>query len=248
MNLNMFSLIAIGSVSAYAFSTVALLTPSVIPKAFYEHGVPPLYFEAAAVIITLVLMGQVLELRARHQTGGAIRELLQLAPERAHRLDGDVEQEVMVSEVMLHDHLRVRPGEKIPVDGVVMSGNSTVNESMLTGEPMPVPKSAGAAVTGGTLNQTGSFIMEATGVGRDSVLQRIVQLVATAQRSRAPIQQLADTVAKYFVPAVIVAAIVAFLAWSLFGPEPRLAHAFVAGVAVLIIACPVHWDSLLRCR
>ncbi len=151
MNLNMFSLIAIGSVSAYAFSTMALLMPHIIPDAFYEHGVPPLYFEASAVIITLVLMGQVLELRARHQTGGAIRELLQLAPERAHRLNGDFEQEVMVSEVMVHDHLRVRPGEKIPVDGVVLSGSSSVDESMLTGEPMPVSKTAGALVTGGNV-------------------------------------------------------------------------------------------------
>ena len=238
MNLNMFSLIAVGSLSAYTFSLIAWLLPALIPQAFYDHGAPPLYFEAAAVIITLVLMGQVLELRARHQTGGAIRELLQLAPETALRMTDGVVQEVMVSQVMLNDQLQVRPGERIPVDGVVLTGNSSVDESMLTGEPMPVSKAEGSQVTGGTLNQTGSFTMKATGVGNDSVLQRIVQLVASAQRSRAPIQRLADTVAKYFVPTVIAVAVLAFVAWTWLGPEPRLAHAFVAAVAVLIIACP----------
>ncbi|MFG0253471.1 MAG: heavy metal translocating P-type ATPase [Rhodopirellula sp. JB053] len=238
MNLNMFSLIAVGTMAAYLFSLVVILLPGVIPQAFYEDGTPPLYFEAAAVIITLVLLGQVLELRARHQTGGAIRELLQLTPETAHRITGDREEDVPLNEVKKGDHLRVRPGEKIPVDGTIISGSSRIDESMLTGEPMPVPKSQDDIVTGGTLNQTGAFVMEATGVGSETVLSRIVQMVADAQRSRAPIQKLADVVAQYFVPTVIVASITAFIGWAFFGPEPQLAHALVAAVAVLIIACP----------
>ena len=238
MNLNMFSLIALGTLAAYLFSVVVVLMPGVIPEAFYEDGVPPLYFEAAAVIITLVLLGQVLELRARQKTGGAIRELMQLAPETAHRITDEGEEEVSLNAVHKGDRLRVRPGEKVPVDGRVLSGSSSVDESMLTGEPIPVTKSEGDEVTGGTLNQTGALVMEAVGVGGDTVLSRIVQMVADAQRSRAPIQKLVDVVAQYFVPAVIVCAIAAFIGWAMFGPEPRLAHAFVAAVAVLIIACP----------
>ncbi|WP_237607325.1 heavy metal translocating P-type ATPase [Roseimaritima sediminicola] len=239
MNLNMFSLIAVGTLAAYAFSVFVVLFPDWIPRAFYEDGVAPLYFEAAAVIVTLVLLGQVLELRARQQTGGAIRELMQLTPDVAHRIEPDgQEQEVALDAVQVGDSLRVRPGEKVPVDGRVKSGSSSIDESMLTGEPVPVTKSEGDAVTGGTLNQTGSLVIEATGVGNETVLSRIVQMVADAQRSQAPIQKLVDVVAQYFVPAVIVTAILAFIGWSLFGPEPRLAHAFVAAVAVLIIACP----------
>lgn len=237
-NLNMFSLIAVGTLAAYFFSLVVVLLPDVIPTAFYENGVAPLYFEAAAVIITLVLLGQVLELRARQQTGGAIRELMQLAPETATRITDDGEEEVSLDSVHQGDRLRVRPGEKVPVDGRVVSGSSSVDESMLTGEPMPVQKIEGDQITGGTLNQTGALVMEAVGVGGDTVLNRIVQMVADAQRSRAPIQKLVDVVARYFVPAVILCSIGAFIGWAVWGPEPRLAHAFVAAVAVLIIACP----------
>lgn len=237
-NLNMFSLIAVGTLAAYFFSLVVVLLPGVIPEAFYENGVAPLYFEAAAVIITLVLLGQVLELRARQQTGGAIRELMQLAPETARRISDEGEEEVSLDAVHKGDRLRVRPGEKVPVDGRVVSGSSSVDESMLTGEPIPVQKVEGDEVTGGTLNQTGALVMEAIGVGGDTVLNRIVQMVADAQRSRAPIQKLVDVVARYFVPAVIVCSIAAFIGWAVFGPEPQLAHAFVAAVAVLIIACP----------
>ncbi len=238
LNLNMFSLIAVGTLAAYCFSLVVVLLPGVIPEAFYENGVVPLYFEAAAVIITLVLLGQVLELRARRQTGGAIRELMRLAPETATRISDDREEDVSLDAVQAGDRLRVRPGEKVPVDGRVISGSSSVDESMLTGEPIPVHKVEGDGVTGGTLNQTGALVMEAIGVGGDTVLSRIVQMVADAQRSRAPIQKLVDVVARYFVPTVIVCSIVAFMGWAVFGPEPRLAHAFVAAVAVLIIACP----------
>ena len=238
MNLNMFSLITVGTLAAYVFSLVVVLLPGVIPEAFFENGVPPLYFEAAAVIMTLVLLGQVLELRARQQTGGAIRELMQFAPESAHRITDDGEEEVSLKAVHKGDRLRVRPGEKVPVDGRVLSGSSSVDESMLTGEPVPVTKIEGDEITGGTLNQTGALVMEAVGVGDDTVLSRIVQMVADAQRSRAPIQKLVDVVAKYFVPIVIVCSIAAFIGWATFGPEPRLAHAFVAAVAVLIIACP----------
>lgn len=238
MNLNMFSLIAVGTLAAFVFSLFVVLFPTFIPQAFFENGKPPLYFEASAVIITLVLLGQVLELRARQQTGSAIRELMQLVPDTAHRITAEGEEEVALSAVHQGDRLRVRPGEKVPVDGRVVSGSSSVDESMLTGEPMPVKKSEGDEITGGTLNQTGALVMEAIGVGDDTVLQRIVQMVAAAQRSRAPIQKLVDVVSRYFVPAVILCSILAFLGWAIFGPEPRLAHAFVAAVAVLIIACP----------
>lgn len=238
MNLNMFSLIAVGTLAAYLFSVFVVLFPHLVPSAFMEDGHPPLYFEAAAVIITLVLLGQVLELRARRRTGGAIRELMKLAPETAHRITDDGEEDVSLKEIRKQDRLRIRPGEKVPVDGRVVDGSSSVDESMLTGEPVPVKKAEGDEVTGGTLNQTGALVIEATGVGEDTVLSRIVQMVADAQRSRAPIQKLVDTVAKYFVPVVIVCSILAFAGWMLFGPEPRMAHAFVAAVAVLIVACP----------
>ncbi|TWU39434.1 heavy metal translocating P-type ATPase [Novipirellula artificiosorum] len=238
MNLNMFSLIALGTLAAFGFSLVVVLFPSLIPEAFFENGKPPLYFEAAAAIITLVLLGQVLELRARQQTSGAIRELMQLAPDIAHRITDDGEEDVSLDAVVKGDRLRVRPGEKVPVDGRVLSGSSRVDESMLTGEPVPVAKEEGDEVTGGTLNQTGALVVEAVSVGNESVLSRIVQMVADAQRSRAPIQKLVDVVARYFVPAVIACSILAFIGWAVFGPEPKLAHAFVAAVAVLIIACP----------
>ncbi len=236
--LNMFSLITVGTLAAWMFSVFVVLFPGAIPEAFLEDGRPPLYFEAAAVIVTLVLLGQVLELRARQRTSGAIRELMKLAPETAHRLTEDGEHQVPVSEVRSGDRLRVRPGEKIPVDGRVISGGSRVDESMLTGEPVPVKKAPGDLVTGGTLNQTGALEIEATSVGSETVLSRIVQMVAAAQRSQAPIQRLVDVVSRYFVPSVIACALLAFLGWAVVGPEPRLAHAFVSAVAVLIIACP----------
>lgn len=237
-NLNMFSLIAVGSLTAYVFSIFVLLFPGFVPAAFYDAQRPPLYFEAAAVIITLVLLGQVLELRARQRTGSAIRELMELAPDTAHRITESGEEDIPLEDVKTGDQLRVRPGEKIPVDGKVINGQSSVDESMLTGEPLPVEKRTGDEVTGGTVNQTGALTLEATGVGQDTVLNRIVKMVSSAQRSRAPIQNLADVVAQYFVPAVFVCSILAFLGWAIFGPEPRLGHAFVAAVAVLIIACP----------
>ncbi len=238
LNLNMFSLIAVGTLAAYLFSLFVMLFPTWIPEAFYEKGHLPLYFEAAAVIITLVLLGQVLELRARQQTGGAIRELMQLAPETAHRITDDHEEEISLDAVHKGDRLRVRPGEKVPVDGRVLSGSSSIDESMLTGEPLPVQKIEGDPVTGGTVNQTGSLVIEAVSVGNDSVLSRIVQMVADAQRSRAPIQKLVDVVAQYFVPIVFVCSGLAFIGWALWGPDPKLAYAFVTAVAVLIIACP----------
>jgi len=238
-NLNMFSLIAVGTQAAFWFSVVVVVAPGVIPLAFYEHGEAPLYFEASAVIITLVLLGQVLELRARQQTSGAIGELMQLAPEIAHRItDTGDEEDIPISQVQLGDHLRIRPGEKVPVDAMVTSGSSSLDESMLTGEPSPVTKSEGDNVTGGTINQSGSLVVKATSVGDDTVLSRIVQMVAEAQRSRAPIQRLVDLVSSYFVPAVMICSVMTFIGWAVWGPEPRLAHAFVAAVAVLIIACP----------
>ncbi|QDS99247.1 heavy metal translocating P-type ATPase [Adhaeretor mobilis] len=235
---NMFTLIAIGTLTAFFFSLAAVLFPGVIPQAFYEAGRPPLYFEAAAVIITLVLLGQVLELRARKRTSGAIRELLELAPETALRVTEDGEQEIPLEQVKAGDRLRVRPGEKTPVDGVVREGSSSVDESMLTGEPIPVQKSAGDKIIAGTLNQTGALLIEAQQVGSDTVLSRIVDMVAAAQRSRAPIQKLVDTVAAWFVPCVLVAALIAFAVWAVVGPQPRLAHALLAAISVLIIACP----------
>ncbi len=239
-HLNMFTLIGLGTGAAWGYSVVATLAPGVFPDSFRGHaGAVAVYFEASAVIVTLVLLGQVLELRARSRTGAAIRALLGLTPDTALRIEDDgSEREVPLAEVRPGDRLRIRPGEKVPVDGTVTGGESAVDEAMITGEPIPVAKAAGDAVTGGTLNGTGTFVMTAEKVGADTLLARIVQMVAAAQRSRAPIQQLADKVASFFVPAVITAAVLAFAAWGYFGPEPRLAHALVASVAVLIIACP----------
>jgi Cu+-exporting ATPase len=238
-NLNMFTLIAIGTGAAYLYSLVAVLVPSLIPDAFRHHGTVHVYFEAAAVIVTLVLLGQVLELRARRRTGAAIRELLSLAPPTARIVRDGQERDVPLEEVRQGDILRVRPGEKIPVDGTITDGRSTVDESMITGEPMPVQKQNDDPVIGGTVNQTGSFLMVAEKVGQDTVLAQIVDMVANAQRSRAPIQKVADTVAGYFVPAVLVIAIVTFVVWAVVQPkQPALAYAFVNAVAVLIIACP----------
>ena len=239
-NLNMFTLIAMGTGVAWLYSVAATIAPGIFPAAFRAHGgAVAVYFEAAAVITVLVLLGQVLELRAREATSGAIRALLDLTPKLARRIrtDGN-EEEVALDAVAVGDSLRVRPGEKTPVDGEVTEGRSTLDESMVTGEAMPVTKEPGAKVIAGTLNATGSFVMRAEKVGRDTMLARIVQMVATAQRSRAPIQRLADQVSGWFVPAVILAALVAFAAWAAFGPEPRFAYGLVAAVSVLIIACP----------
>ena len=237
---NMFTLIGLGTGAAYLDSLVATFFPQVFPASFRGmDGSAPVYFEAAAVITTLVLLGQVLELRARQRTSGAIRGLLSLAPQQAHVLDANgAEKDVALNQVERGDRLRVRPGERVPVDGVIREGASAVDESMVTGEPMPVEKSPGDKVTGGTLNTSGSFIMEAERVGGETTLAQIVKLVSEAQRSRAPLQRLADRVASYFVPAVIVIAMGAFFGWIFFGPEPRFAHALVAAVSVLIIACP----------
>lgn len=238
-NLNMFTLIALGTGVAWAYSIVALLAPALFPPAFRDHhGLVAVYFEAAAVITILVLLGQVLELRAREQTGGAIRALLDLAPKAAHRLKDGVEEEVTLDQIVVGDRLRVRPGEKIPVDAVVVDGRSTIDESMVTGESMPVTREPGARVIGGTLNQTGALIIEADRVGADTMLSRIVQMVADAQRSRAPIQRLADKVSGWFVPAVIAVAVVALLVWWAFGPSPAFSYGLIAAVSVLIIACP----------
>jgi Cu+-exporting ATPase len=238
-HLNMFTLIAIGTGASYLYSAVAVLFPAFIPHQFRHDGGVPVYFEAAAVIITLVLLGQLLELRARHRTGAAIRELLSLAPPLARVVRQGEERDVTLDEVRQGDILRVRPGEKVPVDGRLTEGKSSVEESMITGEPMPVEKHAGDAVIGGTLNQTGSFLMVADKVGKDTVLSRIIGMVADAQRSRAPIQKVADTVAGYFVPAVLAIAAITFLVWAIAAPEqPPLAWALVNAVAVLIIACP----------
>ncbi len=237
---NMFTLIGMGTGAAYFDSVVATFFPQVFPASFRGmDGAAPVYFEAAAVITTLVLLGQVLELRARQRTSGAIRALLNLAPQQAHLLDSaGAEKDVALDQVKRGDRLRVRPGERVPVDGSIREGASAIDESMVTGEPMPVEKSSGDRVTGGTLNTSGSFIMEAERVGSETTLAQIVKLVSEAQRSRAPLQRLADRVASYFVPAVIVIAVLAFFGWILFGPEPRFAHALVAAVSVLIIACP----------
>ena len=239
-NLNMFTLIALGVGVAWAYSVVATVAPGLFPSAFRSaHGAVAVYFEAAAVITTLVLLGQVLELRAREQTGGAIRALIDLAPKTARRVRADgADEEVALDEVKIGDRLRVRPGEKVPVDGEVVEGRSAIDESMLTGESMPVSKSAGDRVIGGAMNQSGAFVMRADKIGRDTVLAQIVQMVAQAQRSRAPIQRLADQVAGWFVPLVISVAIAAFVAWAIWGPEPRMAYGLVAAVSVLIIACP----------
>jgi Cu+-exporting ATPase len=239
-HLNMFTLIAMGTGVAYVYSIVATLAPRLFPADFRAHdGAVAVYFEAAAVITVLVLLGQVLELRARERTSGAIRALLGLQPKTAMRIGEDgSEAEVALDTVLVGDRLRVRPGEKVPVDGTVVEGRSTVDESMVTGESMPVTKNPDDRVIAGTVNTTGGFVLRADKVGRDTLLSQIVQMVATAQRSRAPIQRLADQVAGWFVPAVIAVAVLAFIAWALFGPEPRLAYGLVAAVTVLIIACP----------
>ena len=240
MQLNMFSLIGMGVAAAYVFSIVAVVAPGLFPPGFRDaEGNVGVYFEAAAVIVTLVLLGQVMELRARERTGAAIRALLDLAAKTARVIrPGGREEEIPLEQVQVGDRLRVRPGDKIPVDGVVVEGHSSVDESMITGEPIPVEKSAGDRVTGATINGTGSFVMAATRVGADTLLAQIVEMVASAQRSRAPIQKWADLVAGRFVPAVIGVAVLSFAAWAVWGPPPALAYALVSAVAVLIIACP----------
>jgi P-type Cu+ transporter len=239
-HLNMFTLIAMGTGTAYLFSVIATVVPGIFPASFIGHGGrPEVYFESAAIIVTLVLLGQVLELRARRQTSSAIKSLLNLNPKTARRLRPDgSDEEIPLEHVQRADSLRVRPGDRIPVDGVVEEGNSSVDESMITGESMPVEKTPGAKVVGGTVNQTGSFIMRAEKLGSETLLAQIVRMVAEAQRSRAPIQSLADKVSGYFVPAVLAVAVLTFIVWAIWGPEPRLAYALVNAVAVLIIACP----------
>jgi P-type Cu+ transporter len=237
--LNMFTLIALGTGVAYVFSAVAALFPSVFPESFHQHGEVAVYFEPAAVIVTLVLLGQVLELRARRQTGSAIKALLGLTPKTARRLGDDgQEHDVPIEHVVPGDRLRVRPGEKVPVDGIVVEGQSAVDESMISGEPIPVEKAPGDRLIGGTVNGTGGLVMQAERVGSDTMLAQIVRMVSEARRTRAPIQRLADQISAYFVPVVIAVAVITFVAWSLLGPEPRLAYALVNAVAVLIIACP----------
>ncbi|HEV2000139.1 MAG TPA: copper-translocating P-type ATPase, partial [Xanthobacteraceae bacterium] len=237
-NLNMFTLIALGTGVAYLYSVAGTFAPGVFPHALRHGGAVAVYFEAAAVITVLVLLGQVLELSARERTSGAIRALLKLAPATARRIEDGGEREVPLDAVKVGDRLRVRPGEKVPVDGEAIEGRSAVDESMITGESMPVTKEPGAKVIAGTLNTTGTFVLRAEKVGRDTLLARIVDMVATAQRSRAPIQRLADKVSAWFVPLVIAVAIAAFAAWAMFGPEPRFTYGLVAAVSVLIIACP----------
>jgi P-type Cu+ transporter len=238
-HLNMFTLIALGVGAAYVYSVVATIVPGLFPNSFRMMGEVAVYFEPAAVIVVLVLLGQVLELRARSQTSSAIRNLLSLAPKTARRVESDgTERDVLLEQVQVGDRLRVRPGERVPVDGVLVNGATTIDESMVTGEPIPVEKTAESMVTGGTVNGTGTFVMEARRVGSDTLLAQIVRMVSEAQRSRAPIQRLADTVSAWFVPIVIAVAVITFVVWSQYGPEPRLAHALVNAVAVLIIACP----------
>lgn len=237
-NLNMFTLIAIGVGAAFVFSAVAMLMPNIFPHAMRHDGMVDIYFEAAAVIVVLVLLGQVLELRARSRTGSAIRALLDLSPPTARLITEGGDREIPLDQVKVGDHLRVVPGDKVPVDGEVIEGHSSVEESMMTGEPLPVEKTAGDKVTGGTVNGTGGFVMKAQRVGRDTMLGQIVTMVAEAQRSRAPIQRVADNVAGVFVPAVLAVSVLTFVIWLWLGPEPRLAHGLVNAVAVLIIACP----------
>lgn len=239
-NLNMFTLIGLGVGVAYIYSLFATLFPSLFPDSFRDiHGDVAVYYEASAVIVTLILLGQVLELKARSQTGAAIKKLLGLAAKTARRIDKDGnERDIELSKVHIGDHLRVRPGEKVPVDGVIIEGQSSIDESMISGEAIPVEKTVNAKVVGATINGNGSFVMKAEKIGSETLLARIVQMVADAQRTRAPIQKLADTVASYFVPTVIIVSVITFIIWSTLGPEPRLAHAIINAVAVLIIACP----------
>jgi Cu+-exporting ATPase len=237
-SLNMFTLIAVGVGAAYFYSVIAVIAPGIFPSSFRRHGEVDLYFEAAAVITTLILLGQLIEAKARSRTGHAIKVLLGLAAKTAHRVRDGQEHEIAVDEIQKGDVLRVRPGEKIPIDGVIVDGKSNIDESMITGEPIPVSKRAGEKVIGATVNQTGSFLMRAERIGSETVLAQIVQMVADAQRSRAPIQKLADTVSGYFVPGVIGVAIITFIVWSIVGPAPSMAYALVNAVSVLIIACP----------
>ncbi len=237
-SLNMFTLIAVGVGAAYFYSVIAVIAPGIFPSSFRRHGEVDLYFEAAAVIGTLVLLGQLLEAKARSRTGQAIKALLGLAAKTAHRLRDGQEEEIPVDEIQKGDVLRVRPGEKVPIDGVIIDGKSNIDESMITGEPMPASKGPGDRVVGATVNQTGSFLMRAERVGSETLLAQIVQMVAEAQRSQAPIQKLADTVSGYFVPAVIGIAVITFVVWSIVGPAPQMAYALVNAVSVLIIACP----------
>ena len=237
-NANMFTLIAMGVSAAYLFSAAATIAPQLFPAGFRTHGVVETYYDTAVVITVLVLLGQVLELRARGRTSAAIRQLLGMSPKTARLIGGGLERDVPLAQVQVGDLLRVRPGEKVPTDGVVVEGRSSVDESMISGEPMPVEKSAGSRVTGATLNGTGSLTVRAERIGSDTLLAQIVRMVSEAQRTRAPIQRLADIIAAYFVPAVLIIAMLAFVAWSVWGPEPRLAHGLLSAVAVLIIACP----------
>jgi Cu+-exporting ATPase len=237
-SLNMFTLIAIGVGAAYFYSTVAVIAPGIFPESFRSNGQVGLYFEAAAVITTLVLFGQLMEARARSRTGQAIKALLGLAAKTAHRVRDGREEEIPVDEIQKGDVLRVRPGEKIPIDGVITDGKTNIDESMITGEPIPVSKGSGDKVIGATVNQTGSFLVRTERIGSETLLAQIIQMVAEAQRSRAPIQKLADTVSGYFVPAVVAIAILTFIVWSIFGPAPAMAYALVNAVSVLIIACP----------
>jgi len=237
-SLNMFTLIAVGVGAAYFYSAVVVIAPGIFPESFQRHGEVDLYFEAAAVITTLVLLGQLIEAKARSRTGQAIKALLGLAAKTAHRVRDGQEEEIQVDTIQKGDLLRVRPGEKVPVDGVIFEGQSNIDESMITGEPMPVSKGAGDKVVGATVNQTGSFLMRAERIGSETLLAQIVQMVAEAQRSRAPIQKLADTVSGFFVPAVISIAVITFIVWSIIGPPPAMAYALVNAVSVLIIACP----------
>jgi len=237
-SLNMFTLIAVGVGAAYFYSAVAVIAPGIFPQSFRSNGEVGLYFEAAAVITTLVLFGQLIEAKARSHTGQAIKALLGLAAKTAHRLRDGQEEEISVDEIEKGDMLRIRPGEKVPIDGVIVEGKSNIDESMITGEPMPVGKGPDDKVIGATLNQTGSFLMRAEKIGSETLLAQIVQMVADAQRTRAPIQKLADTVSGYFVPAVIAVAVITFVIWSILGPAPAMAYALVNAVSVLIIACP----------
>src|SRR5213595_101891 len=237
-SLNMFTLIAVGIAAAYVFSAAAVLAPGIFPESFRRHGEVDLYFEAAAAITTLILLGQLIEAKARSRTGHAMKALLSLAAKTAHQVRGGQEQEIAVDKIQKDDVLRVRPGEKVPIDGVIIDGQSHIDESMITGAPMPVSKRAGEKVIGATVNQTRSFLMRAERIGSETVLAQIVQMVADAQRSRAPIQKLVDTLAGYFVPAVIGVAIITFIVWSIVGPAPSMAYALMNAVSVLLIACP----------
>src|SRR5438067_8900197 len=237
-SLNMFTLIAVGVGGAYIYSVVAVIAPGIFPESFRSHGEVDLYFEAAAVITTLVLLGQLIEARARSRTGQAVKALLDLAAKTAHRVRDGQEDEIAVEQIQKGDLLRVRPGEKVPIDGAIVEGKSNIDESMVTGESMPVSKGPDENVIGATVNQTGSFLMRAEKIGSETLLSQIVQMVADAQRTRAPIQKLADAVSGYFVPAVIAIAAITFVIWSIVGPAPAMAYALVNAVSVLIIACP----------